>query len=389
MGDSFTETTTQGWFSRIGGSIKGILFGILLCIIGVPLLFWNEGRAVKRHKTLKEGAGAVVAVSAEKVDSANEGKLVHLSGLATTAESLADEKYGITAEAIRLRRTVEMYQWEERTSTETKKKLGGKEETTTTYNYDKVWSSGLIDSSKFKRPAGHTNPKQMPVQSSDQQAGVVTVGAFTLTASQVGGIEAWEDVPVPPATEMPADLRGQVKIANGGYYLGMSPLSPRVGDVRISFQKVPPTTVSIVSKQVKGTFEPYTSKVGGKLELLKIGEHSAETMFEEAEASNKMMTWFIRLGGFLCIFIGFTTILRPFRVVADVVPFIGNIVGMGVGFVSFIVAAIISLIVIAVAWIFYRPLLAGILIAIVVGLIVLLVMKRKKAKAAALPPVPA
>ena len=120
MGDSFTETTTQGWFSRIGGSIKGVLFGILLCIIGIPLLFWNEGRAVKRYKTLKEGAGAVVAVSADKVDSANEGKLVHLSGEATTSETLQDEKYGISANALRLRRSVEMYQWKESTSTEKK-----------------------------------------------------------------------------------------------------------------------------------------------------------------------------------------------------------------------------------------------------------------------------
>lgn len=28
--DSFTEVSSQGWFSRIGGSIKGILVGIVV-----------------------------------------------------------------------------------------------------------------------------------------------------------------------------------------------------------------------------------------------------------------------------------------------------------------------------------------------------------------------
>ncbi|WP_339136467.1 MAG: hypothetical protein WGN25_01115 [Candidatus Electrothrix sp. GW3-4] len=55
--DSYTEVTNQSWFSRIGGAIKGIIFGFILFIIAFPLLFWNEGRAVKTYKTLKEGGG--------------------------------------------------------------------------------------------------------------------------------------------------------------------------------------------------------------------------------------------------------------------------------------------------------------------------------------------
>ena len=57
--DSFTEVTHQSWGSRLGGAFKGIVFGIILFIVSFPLLFWNEGRAVKRHKTLEEGGGAV------------------------------------------------------------------------------------------------------------------------------------------------------------------------------------------------------------------------------------------------------------------------------------------------------------------------------------------
>jgi len=47
-----------------------------------------------------------------------------------------------------------------------------------------------------------------------------------------------------------------------------------------------------------------------------------------------------------------------------VVPFIANIFGFGVGIVCTILGVVWSLIVIALAWLFYRPVLAIILLAI-------------------------
>ena len=382
MSDSFTEVSTQGWFSRIGGSIKGILFGLLMAVVAVPLLFWNEGRAVKRHKTLQEGAGAVVSVASDKVDAANEGKLVHLSGVADTTETLTDAKFGVSVQGLKLRRSAEMFQWKESTKTEKVKKLGGKEETRTTYTYSKEWSPTLIKSGDFKKPAGHENPASMPVSSNTWQAREVRLGAFALTDRLVGKINAWEDIAIASGAEVPAGLDEGMKVANGGYYLGADPGSPQVGDLRVSFAKVMPTEVSVVSKQVQGSFEPYVSKVGGNLELLEAGVHSAEAMFAAAEASNRMMTWILRLVGFVVMFIGLGLILRPLRVVADVLPLAGSVVGMGIGFVSFIVAAIVSLVVIAAAWIFYRPLLGIALLVLVAGLTVWLVKRRSKAKVA-------
>ncbi len=60
MADSYTEVTSKGWFSRIGESIKGIVFGVILIPGMVVLLWWNEGRAVTTALSLKEGASAVV-----------------------------------------------------------------------------------------------------------------------------------------------------------------------------------------------------------------------------------------------------------------------------------------------------------------------------------------
>ena len=60
----------------MGVSIKGILFGLVAIPVCVILLWSNEGRAVTTANSLKEGAAAVVAVAADKVDAANDKILV-------------------------------------------------------------------------------------------------------------------------------------------------------------------------------------------------------------------------------------------------------------------------------------------------------------------------
>src|SRR5262249_46185674 len=147
--DTFTETSSEGWLSRIGSAITGVLIGIVMAIAAFPLLFWNEGRAVRTAQSLAEGRGAVVTVSADKVDPGNERKLVPLTALAKPADTVADPALGVAVNALRLKRNVEMYQWNEKSKSETKNKLGGGTETVTTYSYEREWSTSLIDSSRF------------------------------------------------------------------------------------------------------------------------------------------------------------------------------------------------------------------------------------------------
>ena len=76
-GDSVTEVTTTGWLQRLGQSIVGALFGLVLVIGSIVLLSWNEGRAVEAIRALDQGARQVVEVKADALDTAAEGKLVH------------------------------------------------------------------------------------------------------------------------------------------------------------------------------------------------------------------------------------------------------------------------------------------------------------------------
>jgi hypothetical protein len=109
--------------------------------------------------------------------------------------------------------------------------------------------------------------------------------------------------------------------------------------------------------------------------------HSAADMFAQAQSENRILTWILRLVGVIAMFAGFMLILSPLVVVADVVPFIGNVLQAGAGIVSLLLTAIIAPVVIAIAWFWYRPLVSVIVLA--VGLALAYGFKRLAARKAA------
>lgn len=371
----YTEVTNESWFGRIGSSLKGIVFGVVLIGIAFFLLFSNEGRAVKRYKTLKEGAGALISIGSETVDTSKEGKLVHLNGMATTQEVLRDGVFGVAANAMRLKREVEMFQWKETQRKTKKKKLGGGTQTTTDYSYQKVWSANLINSSGFKMEDEHRNPASMPYQPVELITKSGTIGGFSLAKNLVLKMSGYENL-VPES--VPAPLAGKVAVQGSSFYVGHDSAAPQVGDARIGFSVVKPGNVSIIAVQIGDTFEAYRSKSGGKILMLLMGTHSADAMIQQAQDGNKFLTVALRIIGFGLMFFGFSLVFKPLSVVADVVPFIGSLVAVGTGLVAFIIAAVLSIITIAVAWMVYRPVLGVALLIVAGGLVFFLKGKLKK-----------
>ena len=119
-------------------------------------------------------------------------------------------------------------------------------------------------------------------------------------------------------------------------------------------------------------------EVGGTVELLQVGTFSADEMFAHAKEMNRLLTWGLRLLGWLLMLGGFALIFSPLVVLADVLPILGNIVGMGTGLLSLMLATPLALVVVAAAWIYYRPLLGILLLIIAVGVPVVIVRKFKK-----------
>ena len=385
-----TETTTESWGSRLGNSIKGVVVGLGLFVLGFPVLFWNEGNSVKTAKALDEGEGACVSVeSSAKVDPEMDGRLVHMTGKADTKDVLTDEEFGVSETAIALIRKVEMYQWKENCRTEEKKNAGGSVTTTKTYTYSKVWSGQAIDSSEFKE-SGHDNPGALEFPSRTQRAANVSFGAFRLSAGQVSRIGAAKEYAYPAdftCRVARVQLKGTtIYVPNRETRLNEKnerdvASQPRIGDMRVVFSVVYPHEISVVSKQHGDTFVPYVAKTGKRVDLLKDGVADAAEMFADARDANTLFTWGLRLGGFLMMFTGLSMLLKPLSVLADVLPFLGNVVEMGIAVVAGLVSLICALVTIGVAWLFYRPVLGVALLAVAGFFVWKLVQRRKAAKA--------
>ena len=156
----------------------------------------------------------------------------------------------------------------------------------------------------------------------------------------------------------------------------------RIGDMRVTFRVIYPHDVSIIAKQKGDSFIDYTAKNGKKVDMLSDGVKDAAEMFAAARSANTVLTWLVRVGGFLLMFIDLSMVLKPLSVLADVLPILGDIVEMGTGLVAGLAALVCSLVTIAVAWLFYRPVLGIALLAAAGFFAWKLIQKRKAAKAA-------
>ncbi len=361
------QVTNVGWGSRLLGSIKGVGIGLLLFIGGCPLLFWNEGRAVKRAKDLEQGRDAVVDVDIANIDPAHNGSLVHLMGPATTIETLTDPELGVQAQAIRLRRTVEMYQWHESRRTRRQKRLGGGQQEVTEFTYAMEWGSTRQDSSQFNEPNRQNPP--MPYEGRSVNANVVMLGSRMLTPALTEQIDVFQPLPVAPAQVPALNTLGRPVLPNGaGLYVGMNPATPQIGDLRVSWEIAPPTVVSVLAAQQGPTFSAWNAPTGRTLEQnLEVGVVTAASMFGHLESANETLTWILRFVGWLLLFIGLNMVFRPLVVVADVVPFLGSIIGGGFFLAALVISVPTAFLCIAVGWVVYRPLIGLLLLAIGLG----------------------
>ncbi len=390
MSDTFTQTTSRGFFSRFFGSIGGIFIGIALVLASMVGLFWNEGRAINTYRALAEGAGLVVSVSSETVEAGNEGKLVHVSGTLTPVGEPADNQFGVAAPgALRLSRSVEMYQWREKSSSETRNKVGGGTETVTTYKYEKEWSGSAINSSSFKQPSGHENPP-MPVEDATSTVEEAKLGAFSLTGSQISSLGKLEGLaPTDAALTNARSILGRFDVSrSGNYILAGNASSPKVGDLRISWQSASTSTASVVGKQTGNGVQPYRTTNGRNVFLIDDKLVAAADMFQQAQDSNTTFTWILRVVGLVAMFIGFSAMLSILGVIGDIIPPIGRLVRAGTGIVALFMTGIVGSLAIAIGWIFYRPLI-GLAILVVGAAIAYAASRFGKARGPAPAPQPA
>jgi len=396
---AYSETTTVGYGKRVSNSFKGIFIGFVLLIAGTVLLWWNEGRAVKTAQAIKGAVEQTISVAdLSNINHELNGKMICASGYATTNDSISDQYFGFGTTAIRIERKVEFYQWVEQKETKTEDKVGGKQEQTTTYNYDKTWVSAPVDSREFKNSEykGKNFAVINDIKSSKVLAKNVTVGAYTLPEQMIESISSAEPMSANLTDAKEAELNKKiaanlnqsedgdfVSVSNNTIYLGKNPNSPEIGDVKITFTKVVPATVTIWARVANNSFERFTSNKGYSVGGLYMGDRKLDELHEQAESTNSFISWMLRIVGLVVVFFGLKGMFKIIISLLKVLPFLANIANVGISIVCGVVAFAWSLIIIALAWLFYRPILAIILIAVVIGLFVFLSKRSKNAKSPA------
>ncbi len=434
---AYQETTTTGYGTRLGNSFKGILTGLVMIVLGTCLLWWNEGRAVKQRDA-NEGAleQTIEVADISTVNPEYNGKMIHASGEAKTDEMLSDGLFGINENAFRISRDVEYYQWIEKTEKKTEEHLGGSETTTTTYYYEKGWTDTPVQSDKFKE-AGHNNFVLTKIESKDLIAQNASFGAYQLPQNfiaQIGGSEAYnvnlskdkmdefekavekclrqqgiqgereevtentiaKDTTINSAADSTGTMVAEsnkptiieenedykyVAVNGNIVYLGQDSNNPKVGDVRITFRISRQPQVVTVWADVKGnTFGIHAEKNGYTVGGLTTGVSTLQESFQQEESTNTAMAWIFRVIGVILVFFGFKGLFGILVTLLKVVPFLANIANVGVNIVCGLLAGIWSLIIIALAWIFYRPVLAIILLLCGIALTFFLIKRSKEKK---------
>ena len=436
---AYQEIKTVGYGSRVGSSFRSIGTGIILFLAGTALLWWNEGRAVKTERMLEEAGSAYVEMeNPNKKDASLDGELICGTAMATTEDSLSDSQFGVGAKAIALKRRVEYYQWVEHASSSSEDKLGGSQETTTTYSYSLEWVPSPVQSSEFKDPSYQMkNMVLTTYEDSEQYAENVSWGAYKLSESLISMISSREELqlsisedllkqldqstqtayerfygvqkdqqPVQQPVQQQAiidsvrallsdsakavldslqavndSINKQMENANNKkdlkyihqagnvLYFGRVPSSPEAGDVRITFEVVVPAKVTVMAVVDGDTFKPYKAKNGKRFQTLVMGKKSGDEIIDEEKEVNNIFLWILRIVGALMVIGGLKGIFDFIITILKVVPFIANIIGWGIGVVCTVVGIAWSLIIIAIAWLFYRPLL-GISLLVLAGFLV-------------------
>lgn len=390
------STAAAGKMSA-GGSGGLFRFGLGPAIIAGAawIIFWNEGGAAKIQATVAEGASACVTVAADKIDPANEGQLVHVVGQVTTDETLLDPLLHVSAQALRLKRVVEMYQWQEAESRiDNPAGPDGKSvPPTITYKHTQAWSSDAIDSSRFKEPNGHGNPP-LSLKSEEWSPKQAKLGAFDLTAPQIAKLTAGTplvlsdkqaQIALPPEQgavfrtdehlliRPSAAAHGQALTFAASTSPPQTPSpeiidKPQVGDLRVKFISGPPKEMTVIGKQVGNQIHPYPTKAGGDVGWFLTGKHAPEKLFASQLAWSSSGTWIMRAFALAVIYAGVFLTLGPLLRYANSFAWLQSVVSIGAFYVRAGLTLAIAAALIGAAWFYYRPAYA-IALFVVAGLL--------------------
>jgi hypothetical protein len=338
--------------------------GGICCVIAFVLLTYNELSTAVRGDALDRGPQRAVTVPIHRVDPAREGALVHVTGQAVATGEVVDPDVGVAAPGLRLMRTVEMYQWVERSRRDRSRGV-------TEYEYAPKWMQSWQDSTSFKGPDAPRNPA-MPLRTQEWQAEAVMVGAFRLNSAQVErmGDRVSLSLAGHPTTRQAAV--GTFVRHGNEYYLGRDPEYPEIGDLRISYSVYTPGPVSILAARAGNSFAPYRVEVplpaartvlkalspsSGEVDIVRAGTLTVQELVQSDRRLGAAMTWTMRVAGVLLMVVGVKLLIWPGAVLLRVMPTVRRLVKHGRRWVATRLGVGLAVIIATFTWVLGRGLM--------------------------------
>ncbi|XP_021943243.1 transmembrane protein 43 homolog isoform X2 [Folsomia candida] len=302
---------------------KGV--GILLVVVSIVILIWNEKRAVDNSRSYHHGLRAIQPVPGpEVVLPHNDGKLIHVTGYLRVLEPLQDSPYGVAISAVKLKRRVQMYQWTEETV------------------------------------------RTLPVQSEIRVNPHVYLGDYRLGAELKDKFNSFVQF---TSGERPHPQQ-EVKMHMGLYLHSADIWNPSVGDVRVQFSFAGPsnTYVSIIAMQVGDELRPFTTETGAKIAFLHEGKQHYADMLHKEHSSTTMECWMYRSAAFVATIFGTCMASRILVFINRRNSVIRNLMWMGPNKFSTVAAIFACLTITGIIWFSHKPLMGSLLVTFSVTL---------------------
>lgn len=325
MTDSYTEFSYRSHSSRVFGSIIFALVSPIFIILIFYIFIFFENHFKLKQMGLSEAGNKVITVSSQVIDDKNTGKVIHVSGKVSSPEIVEDKRFSIKFNALKVVRKVEMYQWDETKNSSETVLPGGDSVTTTTYKYKKVWSYELIDSNEFRKKK-YRNPKSFRIKRKKLCVSEASIGAFQVSGPHINNLDTKE-----------IRLKKQPKPENGKYagrihltkqgriFIGTDHKNPKIGDYRVSYEVARPGVYSLIGEQTEREISPFVSDENVRLSVIRQGLYKAGELIKMEKAEVSHFTWVLRFISWIFYTILVALILEPFAVLADVVPWFGDI----------------------------------------------------------------
>jgi LPXTG-motif cell wall-anchored protein len=152
--------------------------------------------------------------------------------------------------------------------------------------------------------------------------------------------------------------------------------SPQIGDVRISYTALDsPAAVTVFGQQSGERLTPYLYEQSSTFFRAINGDRNAA--IQELQTEHTVITWLLRGGGFLMIWIGLLLVVSPLGTVAGVLPILKQITGFISGIVTFLVALVIWGVVTLIAVVLHNIWLALAAALLVVALLFFFLRRRQ------------